>query len=50
MVLTMDSRWFVRRAARRALADSLPATQDYVIQVVPFGNTQVNYTLQITVQ
>lgn len=28
----------------------LPATQDYVIQVVPFGNTQVNYTLEITVQ
>lgn len=28
----------------------LPATQDYVIQVVPFANTQVNYTLDITVQ
>ncbi len=28
----------------------LPATQDYVIQVVPFGNTQVNFTLDITVQ
>jgi Ig-like domain from next to BRCA1 gene/SdrD B-like domain len=28
----------------------LPATQDYVIQVVPFGNNAVNYTLNITVQ
>jgi hypothetical protein len=28
----------------------LPATQDYVIQVVPFGSTQVNYTLDITVR
>jgi hypothetical protein len=28
----------------------LPATQDYVIQVVPFGNSQVNYTLDVTVQ
>ncbi len=28
----------------------LPATQDYVIQVVPFGNTQVNFGLSITVQ
>jgi hypothetical protein len=28
----------------------LPATQDYVIQVVPFGNTQVNFTLDVTVQ
>lgn len=28
----------------------LPATQDYVIQVVPFVNTQVNYTLEVKVQ
>lgn len=28
----------------------LPATQDYVIQVVPFGNTTVNFTLDVTVQ
>lgn len=28
----------------------LPATQDYVIQIVPFGNTTVNFTLNITVQ
>lgn len=29
---------------------TLPATQDYVIQVVPFGNATVNYTLDITVR
>lgn len=28
----------------------LPMTQDYVIQVVPFGNGTVNYTLNVTVQ
>jgi hypothetical protein len=28
----------------------LPMTQDYVIQVVPFGNGTVNFTLDITVQ
>lgn len=28
----------------------LPMTQDYVIQVVPFGGGQVNYTLDITVR
>jgi|GEM_PF-1375528 len=28
----------------------LPATQDYVIQVVPFGNGQVSFTLNTTVQ
>lgn len=28
----------------------LPATQDYVIQVVPFGNGAVNFTLNVTVQ
>jgi hypothetical protein len=28
----------------------LPATQDYVIQIVPFGNTAVNFTLDVTVQ
>ncbi len=28
----------------------LPMTQDYVIQVVPFGNGAVNYTLDMTVQ
>jgi len=28
----------------------LPATQDYVIQVVPFGNSTVNFTLNVTVQ
>lgn len=28
----------------------LPMTQDYVIQVVPFGNGTVNYTLDVTVQ
>jgi hypothetical protein len=28
----------------------LPATQDYVIQVVPFGNGTVNYVLDTTVQ
>ncbi len=28
----------------------LPATQDYVIQVVPFGNARVDYTLDVTVQ
>jgi hypothetical protein len=28
----------------------LPMTQDYVIQVVPFGNGTVNFTLDVTVQ
>ncbi|MBI4672826.1 MAG: hypothetical protein HY741_14300 [Chloroflexi bacterium] len=28
----------------------LPMTQDYVIQVVPFGNGNVTYTLDVTVQ
>lgn len=28
----------------------LPATQDYVIQVVPFGNAAINFTLSVTVQ
>lgn len=29
---------------------ALPMTQDYVIQVVPFGNDTVNFMLDITVQ
>lgn len=29
---------------------TLPMTQDYVIQVVPFGNGTVNYTLNVTVE
>jgi len=33
-----------------SFSGQLPATQDYVIQVVPFGNGQVNYTLDVTVQ
>lgn len=33
-----------------SFSGQLPMTQDYVIQVVPFGNGTVNYTLDITVQ
>lgn len=33
-----------------SFSGQLPATQDYVIQVVPFSNSLVNYTLDVTVQ
>lgn len=33
-----------------SFSGQLPGTQDYVIQVVPFSNTQVNFTVDVTVQ
>lgn len=46
-----DGQPLVRsQSGATSFTGQLPATQDYVIQVVPFGNTQVNYTLNVTVQ